>query len=112
MNNLNSVLIEGTLSMNPEYTTSENEIISGAFIIESNRYFKKDGELEKESLFFSIIMSNGLAVNMREILLKEMFIRLVGRLSQDEDGDVIIIAEHIEIKNQGDNNDKTTATIN
>ena len=98
MNSLNSVLVEGTLSMNPEYTTSENEIISGAFVIESSRYFKKDDEVEKESLFLSIIMNGNLAINMKEILLKGTFIRVVGRLSQDEDGDVVIIAAHIEIK--------------
>ena len=101
MNSLNSVLIEGILVMNPEYVGVGNTIISGAFTIASTRYLKKNNEVEKETRFFNIIMNGNLAVNMKKIIFIENSVRVVGRLSQNEDGDIIIIAEHIEIKNRG-----------
>ena len=92
MNNLNSILIEGMLVMNPEYT--EN---TGRFIIQVDRYYKKNDEAEKESCYFKIIMNGKLAEDMKEILTIKKNVRVVGRLHEII-GNVAIIADHISIK--------------
>ena len=94
MNNLNSVLLEGQLVMNPEYT--EN---TGSFTIQTDRYYKKNDEVEKESCHFNIIMNGKLAENIKPFLSIEKHIRVVGRLNE-KDGSVTIIADHIEFKKE------------
>ena len=97
MNNLNSVLIEGMIVMNPEYTKSKNGVTEGMFTIQSNRFYKKNDEVEKESCRFNIIMNGKLAENIKQFLIIESHVRVVGRLS-GENGSITIIAEHIEFK--------------
>ena len=99
MNNLNSVLLEGTLTADPEYKESGNGIAIGTFTIRTNRFYKKNNEVEKESCHFNIVMNGNLAVNMKESLLKDKTVRIVGRLNE-KSGVITIIADHIEIKKE------------
>ena len=99
MNNLNSVLLEGTLTADPEYKESGNSMIIGTFTLKSSRFYKKNDEVEKESCHFNIVMHGNLAVNMKESLLKDKTARVVGRLNE-KSGVITIIADHIEIKKE------------
>lgn len=106
MNNLNSVLIEGNLTRDPElkYTPKGSAVCS--FVLASNRYFKQDGETQKEVAFFEVTAWSRLAEVCGEYLKKGRGVRVVGRLKQDRwtspEGQgrskVSIVAEHVEFK--------------
>lgn len=106
MNNLNSVLIEGNLTRDPElkYTPKGSAVCS--FVLASNRYFKQDGETQKEVAFFDVTTWSRLAEVCGEYLKKGRGVRVVGRLKQDRwtspEGQgrskVTIVAEHVEFK--------------
>lgn len=70
MNNLNSVLIEGNLTRDPElkYTPKGSAVCS--FVLASNRYFKQDGEMQKEVAFFDVATWSRLAEVCGEYLEK------------------------------------------
>lgn len=106
MNNLNSVLIEGNLTRDPElkYTPKGSAVCS--FVLASNRYFKQDGETQKEVAFFEVTTWSRLAEVCGEYLKKGRGVRVVGRLKQDRwtspEGQgrskISIVAEHVEFK--------------
>lgn len=108
MNNLNSVLIEGNLTRDPElkYTPKGSAVCS--FVLASNRYFKQDGETQKEVAFFEVTTWSRLAEVCGEYLKKGRGVRVVGRLKQDRwtspEGQgrskISIVAEHVEFKPQ------------
>ena len=87
MNNINSVLIEGTIIYSCEYY-KENKLT-----LVSYRYNKKGDIFEKESFYIDVYVNDKLAVYCRE----KREIRVVGRLKNVDDK-VIIEAEHIEFK--------------
>ena len=87
MNNLNSVLIEGTITNDCEYY-KENKLT-----LVSYRYHKQNGIFEKESFYIDVYINDSLAVYCKE----EREIRVVGRL-KNVDSKVVIEAEHIELK--------------
>ena len=107
MNSLNSVLMEGNLTKDPEM-----KIIPGGssvcnMSIAVNSYYKKEGETVKETSFFDIQAWNGLGTNCAEYLKKGRGVRVVGKMKQDrwidkDNGDkkfkVYIVAEHIDFK--------------
>jgi len=106
MNNLNSILIEGTLVRDavvrkiPKGTTVCN------FSIASNRFFKQESGLEKEVSFFDVETWTKLADVCGIKGKKGRGVRVVGRLKQDRwagsDGKprsrVFIVAEHVEFR--------------
>lgn len=105
MNNLNSILIEGNLTRDPQlkYTPSGTAVCT--FFVASNRYFKKGDGYEEEVSFFEIEAWSNLAERCNEHLKKGRGVRVVGRLKQDrweQDGQsrskVKIVAEHVEFK--------------
>jgi single-strand DNA-binding protein len=107
MNQLNSILIEGNLTRDPEFTTTKSEKSVCNFSIANNRYFKKNGEQEKEVSFFDVEVWNGLADSCKQYLKKGRGVRVVGRIKQNrwinnESGDNMqntkIVAEHVEFK--------------
>jgi hypothetical protein len=53
MNNLNSILIEGNLTKDPQEKSIEGNALS-SFSIACNRYYKKDGEQVQETSFFNV----------------------------------------------------------
>jgi len=107
MNPLNSVLIEGNLTRDPELVTTKSGKSVCNFSIATNYYFKKDNEPQKEVSFFDIEVWAGLADSCKQYLKKGRGVRVVGKLKQNrwvnnETGDNMqntkIIAEHVEFK--------------
>jgi single-strand DNA-binding protein len=106
MNQLNSVIVEGNLTKDPnqEYTPKGSAVTH--FTIASNRYYKQDGERREEVGYFDIETWNRLAETCGEYLKKGRGVRVVGRLKQDrwqQNGQsrsrIVIVAEHVEFRN-------------
>ena len=106
MNNLNSVLIEGNLTRDPElsYTGKGTAVVKLG--VANNRYFKQEDELQKETSFFDVTVWGRQAEICEQYLKKGRGVRVVGRLKQDRWQDpegnprskVEIVAEHVEFR--------------
>jgi single-strand DNA-binding protein len=126
MNNLNSILIEGNLTRDPELSYTSKGTAVCKFSVACNRFFKQEDETQKEVSYFDVSCWTRLAEVCGEYLKKGRGVRVVGRLKQDRwtDADgkprsrIEIVAEHVEFKPQlkkqdGDGKDgeeKTEAT--
>jgi len=109
MNNLNSIIIEGNLTADPDLKVINSGTAVGNFTIGTNRYYKDStGERREEASFFNIEVWGRLAETCEEYLKKGRGVRVVGRLKQDrwtnEDGEkrnrIKIVGEHVEFKPQ------------
>ncbi|HDQ13871.1 MAG TPA: single-stranded DNA-binding protein [Sediminispirochaeta sp.] len=108
MNNLNSIIIEGNLTRDPEYKETPKGTPVCQLSVASNRFYKVDDEQRKEVSFFIVETWAKLAETCREYLRKGRGVRVVGRLKQDrwttQEGQnrerVKIVAEHVEFKPQ------------
>lgn len=106
MNNLNSVLVEGSLVREPEFRTTEKGTPLCTFSMASNRYYKAEAGLEKEVSFFEIVAWSKLAETVNNLGKKGRGVRVVGRLKQDRWDDaegkphskITIVAEHVEFR--------------
>jgi single-strand DNA-binding protein len=106
MNHLNSVLIEGCLVREPLFRTTAKGTALCTFSIVTNRFYKQEGNLERETSYFDVETWTKLAEKCKSFGHKGRGIRVVGRLKQsrwtDADGKsksrVSIIAEHIEFR--------------
>jgi len=106
MNSLNSILIEGNLTKDPELSATPKGTAVCKFTVASNRAYKQDEELQKEVSFFEVEAWAQLAETCGKTLKKGRGVRVVGRLKQDRWKDqtgknherVKIVAEHIEFK--------------
>jgi single-strand DNA-binding protein len=106
MNNLNSILIEGNLTRDPEFRETAKGTALCTFSIASNRFFKQGDETEKEVSYFDVQTWAKLAENCRSLGHKGRGVRVVGRLKQERwngnDGKarskVSIVAEHVEFR--------------
>ncbi len=105
MNNLNSVLIEGTLTQDPKMAIENNGKTITEFSISSKRDYKQNEEYHKEVSLFDIRVFGKQAEACNEYLTEGRCVRIVGRLKQELRGDdedvrsnVFIIAEHVEFK--------------
>ena len=106
MNSLNSILIEGNLTRDPELKSTPKGTSVCSFSVASNRFYKQDQEYQKEVSFFDVETWAKLAESCAEYLEKCRGVRVVGRLKQDrwqdQEGNprskVIIVAEHVEFK--------------
>ncbi len=106
MNSLNSILIEGNLTKDPVTKSLNNGSKVCVFSFASNKYYKQNGEAQKETSFFNVETWGKLAVFCSEALKKGRGVRVVGRLKQDRWNDesgnfksrVKIVAEHVELK--------------
>jgi single-strand DNA-binding protein len=106
MNNLNSVLIEGNMVRDPLIRSTPKGTQVCNFSIASNRFFRQDSNLEKETGFFEVEVWGKLAVACSTQGRKGRGVRVVGRLKQDRwtgsDGKshnkVAIVAEHVEYR--------------
>jgi len=106
VNNLNSTLLEGTLSRDPElrYTPAGTPICT--LIVSSVRTYKLDGERTEEVSFIETTTWGKLATVCAEHLTKGRRVRVVGRIKQerweDAEGEsrskVVIVAEHVEFQ--------------
>ena len=110
MNSLNSVLVEGNLTADPEKKVLESGSIQCVFTVASNRYFIKDGEKKSEVSFFAVEVWNKTAELCLKTLSKGRGVRVVGRLKQDRWADkdgvshsrVKIVGESVEFKTRFD----------
>ena len=108
MNNLNSILIEGNLTRDPQFDTTPKGTSVCNFSVASNRFYKQDDELQKEVSFFDVESWAKVADSCSEHLHKGRGVRVVGRLKQDRWQDkegnprsrIKIVAEHVEFKPQ------------
>ena len=106
MNSLNSILVEGNLTRDPELKTTPKGTSVCSFSVASNRFYKQDQEYQKEVSFFDVETWAKLAESCAEYLEKGRGVRVVGRLKQDRGQDqegnprskVKIVAEHVEFK--------------
>jgi single-strand DNA-binding protein len=106
MNNLNSILLEGTLVRDPLMKTTAKGTSLCTFSIATNRFFKQDTGFEKEVSYFDVETWAKLADSCQNLGHKGRGVRVVGRLKQnrwnDADGKtrskVSIVAEHVEFR--------------
>lgn len=89
MNNLNSIIIEGNLTRDPQLKTIPNGNQVCSFAVASNRFYRQNDQTEKEVSFFEVETWSKLAQTCGEVLRKGRGVRVVGRLKQDrwEDAD-------------------------
>lgn len=104
MNNLNSIIVEGIVSMDPYPSNrlgwdSETapKVPTCDFSIINERCYRIDGELKKHTSLFNIIVSGRLAETCLEQLHRRRGVRIVGRLEENSK-QVSIVAEHVEFK--------------
>ena len=108
MNNLNSVLMEGNLTRDPELRYTAKGTAVCRFSIACNRYYKQEDQRQEEVSYFDVTTWSRLAEICAEYLVKGRGVRVVGRLKQDRWEDdsgnrrsrVEVIAEHVEFKPQ------------
>jgi len=106
MNNLNSILLEGNLTRDPELSYIKNGAAVCKFTVATNRYYKDDDKYEQEVSYFDVKAIGKLAEVSGEYLKKGRGIRIIGRIKQDRWKDkegktnstVFVMADHIEFK--------------
>lgn len=91
MNNLNSCILEGTMSSAPDG--------KGKFCVATERTYKNaDGEVATKRTHIFVVADGRLGELVSSKFEKNRGIRIVGRLQTDERGRAEIYAEHIEFK--------------
>jgi len=104
MNDLNSVILEGRLTAEPEVGYEDTGRAVCRFVIASKRYHRVDDKYEEEISHFGIVVHDRLAEICHENLHEQSGVRVVGRLRAETCGalkkarPVVIRAEHIEFK--------------
>ena len=106
MNNLNSILLEGNLTRDPELRYTPKGVPLCTLMVGSHRTYKLEGERHEEVSFIETTTSGKLATVCAEHLTKGRGVRVVGRIKQErwEDADglarskVVIVAEHVEFQ--------------
>lgn len=119
MDNLNSVLVEGNLTRDPEFVTAPNGTSLCRFGIASSRYYGQNGVREKEVNFFDVEAWAKLAESVNAAGRKGRGARVVGRLKQERwnDGDgkskskIVIVAEHIDFRPDAKSANKANASV-
>jgi single-strand DNA-binding protein len=119
MNNLNSVLIEGNMVRDPIVRSTPKGTQVCNFSIASNRYYRQDSNLEKETGFFDVEAWGKLADACSSQGRKGRGVRVVGRLKQGrwtgDDGKnhsrVSIVAEHVEYRADYKKADASTSEV-
>lgn len=118
MNNLNSVLIEGNLTKDPEVFELASDSKMTRFSIGVGRhYLGKDREFITESSYFTIITWGKTADNCSKYLKKGRGVRILGRLRQERwlgrDNEprerIVIVADHVEFQPERSRNAKRSA---
>ncbi len=114
MNDLNTLVLEGTVVENAivEETITGSAICN--FFVDVERTYKKGMEDVTEVSTFEVAAYGTLARALQPKLVKGTKVRAVGRLKQhrwtDKDGKkwskIVVVAEHIEIK-KGDKDGKS-----
>ena len=106
MNSMNTIMLEGNLTRDPELRETPKGTPVCSFSVASNRFYRYEEELQKEVSFFDIETWARSAERCGEELSKGRGVRVVGRLKQDRwtDGEgkkhsrVKIVADHVDFK--------------
>jgi single-strand DNA-binding protein len=106
MNHLNSILLEGELVRNPQYSLDKEGGPACSFSLASKRYFKNQSGFETETSYFDIETTGKLASQCKEQGREGRGIRVVGRLKQEHglnaEGKpvfrILVVAEHVEFR--------------
>jgi len=106
MDNLNSILIEGNLTHDPEFSYTPKGTAVCKFSIASHRTYKESTGRKEETSYINITSWGKLAETCAEYLKQGRGVRVVGRIKQERWNDsegklrsnIIIIAEHVEFK--------------
>jgi len=83
VNDLNSILIEGNLTRDPELKYTPSGVAVCTCSIGTNRSYRKGDEWEKEASFFDVVLWAKLAEHYSEKLIKGTRVRVIGRLKQE-----------------------------
>lgn len=119
MNQLNSLIIEGNVTKEPELKETPNGFKVCVVPVAVNRFYKNSkGEGVNEVSYFNVETFGKMAETCAKNCEKGRGLRVVGRLKQSrwqtEDGKttsrVSIIAEHVEFKKKLSTEDKTANT--
>lgn len=108
MNNLNSIILEGNLTKDPDFKQTPKGTAVCHFTVASNRYYKSESGRQEEVGYFDVEVWSRLAETCSEYLSKGRGVRVVGRLKQDRwsgaDGAprsrVHIVGEHVEFQSR------------
>jgi single-strand DNA-binding protein len=106
VNSLNSILLEGNLTRDPESKTLSTGTQVCTFSVASDRFYRQNESTEKEVSYFDVEAWAKLGLACSQNLKKGRGVRVVGRLKQDRWTDtegkarsrVMIVAEHVEFK--------------
>jgi single-strand DNA-binding protein len=106
MNNLNSIIIEGNLTHDPESNVIPNGNHVCNMRIASNRYYKRGDEQCQEVMYIGMESWGTNAQVCSEYLRKGSWVRAVGRLKQERWKNAegasrerfVVVAEHIEFR--------------
>ncbi len=105
MNNLNSILVEGNLTHDPDVNVTSNGSSVCNFSVATNRYYRnKEKEVIQETLYLPVESWGNLAETCGSYLKKGKKVRVVGRLKQNrwknEEGEekekMVVVAEHVD----------------
>ena len=111
MNNLNSVLIEGTLVRDAEHNWVHDTPVC-SFTVASNSYHRLGDVLEKEVTFIPVeVYFKAVVERCKALGCKGRAVRVVGRLKQvrwvdvdnNECSKLIVVAEHVEFRPKAEN---------
>jgi len=114
MNHLNSVILEGNIVNVPALKDTSNGVAVCTFKLASDRFYKKNFQLEKEVCFIEIQSWGKLAETIGKYGNKGRGVRVSGRLKQDKwegpDGKprskIIIVADNVELRNEESRDEK------
>ncbi len=106
MNNLNSIILEGNLTKDPEAGETPKGTKVCNMDIASNRYYRRGDEQREEVMYIRLEAWGSTAEICESYLKKGSWIRAVGRLKQERwktpEGAsrerFVIVAEHVEFR--------------
>jgi single-strand DNA-binding protein len=106
MNNLNSIILEGNLTRDPESAVTPKGTKVVNMDIASNRYYRRDDEQSEEVMYIKMEAWGHTAEICESYLNKGSWIRAVGRLKQERwktaEGSsrerYVLVVEHIEFR--------------
>ncbi len=106
MNNLNTVLIEGQLTRDPDLGNAPAQVQMCRLSLANNRYYKgKEDKWVQDASYFTVFVYGKVATSCLTYLKKGRGVRIVGRLKQLTwqvkgmySEKIIILAEHIEFQ--------------
>ena len=108
MNHLNSIILEGNIASDPQLKETNSGGSVCTFKLASDRYFKKNNQVEKEVSFIEIQTWGKLAEIVGDFGNKGRGVRVTGRIKQDKwegpEGEprskIIIVAENVELRKE------------